>query len=59
MFAIMVDMEIDQLQRAQLIIDQFRAHVHELQERLIAEQVAHRITKAELLECTSGKEPVE
>ncbi len=55
----MVDMEIDQLQRAQLIIDQFRAHVHELQERLIAEQVAHRITKAELLEYTSGAEPGE
>ena len=52
-------MEIDQLQRAQLIINQFRTQVHELQERLIAEQVAHTITKAELLEYTSGKEPAE
>ena len=41
-------MEIDKLQRAQLIINQFRTQVHELQERLIAEQVAHTITKLAL-----------
>lgn len=55
-------MEIDQLQRAQLIINQFRTQVHELQERLIAEQVAHTITKLALesaINDTGSKEPNE
>ena len=39
---------MEELERAQLIINMFRRHVYELTERLIAEQVAHEATKQEL-----------
>lgn len=47
---------MEELERAQLIINMFRRHVYELTERLIAEQVAHESTKQELNNLRSAAE---
>jgi len=38
----------ESLERAQIIIDAFRRRTIEIQEQLIAEQVAHELTKRQL-----------
>ena len=44
----MLHMENEALERAQIIIDMFRRRTIEIQEQLIAEQVAHEQTKRNL-----------
>lgn len=51
-----MDEQQELLDRAQIIINMFRQTAFELQEKLIAEQVAHELTRRKLAEQTNKGE---